>query len=40
MEKARRLGIPTPTQDAILALVRRVERGEIGQDPRHVADIA
>ncbi len=40
VQKARTLGIPTPTQDAVLALVRRVERGDIAQDPGHIAGIA
>ena len=35
--KARDVGLSAPTHEALAELVRRVERGETGQDPAHVS---
>jgi len=37
VEKAAEVGIPVPTQVAMLELVRRVERGDLAPDIRNLA---
>ena len=39
VEKGAEMGIPTPTQAAILALVKRVENGELPPAPENLAGI-
>jgi len=39
VEKAKPLGIPTPANAALTEIVRRVERGELAPDPRHILDL-
>jgi 2-dehydropantoate 2-reductase len=36
VEKARTLGIPTPAHEKLVALVTKLERGEIEQSPSHL----
>jgi 2-dehydropantoate 2-reductase len=38
-DKAAPLGIPTPANAALTAIVKRVERGEIAPDPRHILEL-
>jgi 2-dehydropantoate 2-reductase len=35
-EKGEQVGIPAPTHAALTRMVKRVERGEIGADPRNI----
>lgn len=39
VSKAQMLGIPVPTQEAVLAIVRQIERGELKPNPIKVAEI-
>jgi 2-dehydropantoate 2-reductase len=39
VSKGAQLGIPTPLQSALLALVKRVERGEVSRRMENVADL-
>ncbi len=39
VEKAKGLGIDTPANAALTDIVRRVERGELRPDPRHVKEL-
>ena len=36
VDKGRMLGIPTPSHDKLVDLVRRIERGEIEASPAHL----
>jgi 2-dehydropantoate 2-reductase len=36
VDKGKMLGIPTPTHEKLVALVRKLERGEIQQSPSHL----
>ncbi len=36
VEKGRSLGIPTPSHEKLVGLVKRLERGEIKQSPAHL----
>jgi 2-dehydropantoate 2-reductase len=38
-DKGREIGVPTPTHEAVTALVRRIDRGELDPDPAHVEAI-
>jgi 2-dehydropantoate 2-reductase len=35
-DKGRLMGIPTPSHERLVELVRKVERGEIAQSPAHL----
>ncbi len=39
VQQAEPLGLPTPANAALTALVQRVERGEIAADPRHIQEL-
>jgi 2-dehydropantoate 2-reductase len=36
VDKGKMLGIPTPTHEKLVELVRKLERGEIQQSPSHL----
>jgi 2-dehydropantoate 2-reductase len=38
-EKGAEVGVPAPTHAAVTSLVRRIDRGELKQDPAHMASI-
>ena len=38
-EKGRMIGVPTPTHDAVTAIVRRIDRGDLTADPNRLDDI-
>ncbi|WP_424812248.1 ketopantoate reductase family protein [Roseococcus sp. YIM B11640] len=38
-DKAKPLGIPTPANAALTEIVKRVERGEIAPDPKHILEL-
>jgi 2-dehydropantoate 2-reductase len=39
VDKAAPLGIPTPANAALTEIVKRVERGEIAPDPKHILEL-
>jgi 2-dehydropantoate 2-reductase len=39
VERGAALGVPTPMQGALLALVKRVERGEVVRSMDHIAPL-
>lgn len=39
VEKAAPLGIPTPANAALTEIVKRVEKGEIAPDPKHILEL-
>ncbi|MBW8269711.1 ketopantoate reductase family protein [Caldovatus aquaticus] len=39
VEKAREVGLAAPANAALTAIVKRVERGELAPDPRHVREL-
>jgi 2-dehydropantoate 2-reductase len=38
-DKGAQIGIPTPANAALTDIVKRVERGELRPDPRHIIDL-
>jgi 2-dehydropantoate 2-reductase len=39
VDKSEPLGIPTPANAALTAIVKRVEKGELAPDPRHILEL-
>ena len=39
VDKAKTVGIATPANAALTDIVKRVEKGEIPADPRHIIDL-
>ena len=39
VRKGEEIGIPTPANAALVDIVKRVERGELQADPKHILDL-
>jgi len=39
VRKGEEIGIPTPANAALTDIVKRVEKGELQPDPRHLIDL-
>ena len=39
VQKGEQLGIPAPTNAILTDIVKRVEKGELKPDPKHITDL-
>jgi 2-dehydropantoate 2-reductase len=39
VRKGEEIGLPTPANAALVDIVKRVERGELKPDPKHLIDL-